>query len=358
MRRIASIILAIVIIISALSINVCATQTSGITNGGIYRLKNVSSGKYLNVDYGVDENETNVYQYSGDGSVEQTFRVVYDSTYDAYRFYTMSSINGHYRVLDVVKNNGSVSSGCNLEIYKPTDPVAQYFKIVQVSGGQYKIVARSNTSVAITANSGNGTSSGTSSSSTGNAYMSTYSGNTNQLWVFELATDNHETYYESMDWGYPFTSSSASLSSGYGYRYLNSSSRSFHSGIDIAASGGTTIYSVNDGTLEDAVYEVGSLGSRGYYAVVKSSTDNVYGTMTPIRVVYMHMKSATSLVYGNSVSKGITIIGKVGTTGDSTGNHLHLGVISNGSTVGTGKKNTIDPFLFYPNILNQYSASY
>ena len=31
-------------------------QTSGIVSGGVYRIKNVASGKYMNVDYGVDAN--------------------------------------------------------------------------------------------------------------------------------------------------------------------------------------------------------------------------------------------------------------------------------------------------------------
>ena len=38
------------------------SQASGLVSGGIYNIRNMDSGKYLNVHYGVDANGTNVYQ--------------------------------------------------------------------------------------------------------------------------------------------------------------------------------------------------------------------------------------------------------------------------------------------------------
>jgi len=71
--KILSTVIAICICVSVFTIcpnyKVSAAQTSGITNGGIYNLKNVYSGKYLNVHMGYDVNATNVYQWSSDGSI-------------------------------------------------------------------------------------------------------------------------------------------------------------------------------------------------------------------------------------------------------------------------------------------------
>ena len=104
--------------------DVSRAQTSGIVNGGIYRIKNVASGKYMNVDYGIDANGTNIYQWTGDGSVEQKFRVVYSSSTDSYMFYAMCSSNGTNRVLDVTRGSNPLISGQNIKLYDPTDPTS------------------------------------------------------------------------------------------------------------------------------------------------------------------------------------------------------------------------------------------
>lgn len=361
-KRISSVVISASILFSVFLVSpnqtVSAAQTTGIINGGVYKLRSVSSGKNVNVDYGYDSNVTNVYQYTSDGSVEQTFRIVYDSTYDAYRFYSMSSVNGKYRVLDIVKSSGSVVSGCNIEIYKPTDAIAQYFKIVSIGSSKFKIVANSNTNVALTAyGASNGTASGTSSTSTGNVFVSTYTGATNQQWYFDIAPSNNETTYASMYWSYPLPNNKT-LSSGYGNRIMNGV-RQFHSGIDIPAPSQTSIYSVNNGTVETSGYEPNTTTGRGYFVVIKSNTDKLYGSTKLLRITYMHMYQSTSLSNGSSVSKGVTIVGKIGTTGSSTGNHLHLGVLSNDSTSGSGASSTLNPYFFYPSIPGtQYTINY
>ncbi len=351
--KIITIVSVVFAVLSILSISSMAAQTPGIINGEVYKIKNVSSGKYVNVDYGIDKNNINVYQCTADGSVEQTFRVVYDSTNDAYRLYAMSSVNGTYRVLDIVKSGGSVVSGCNIQIYAHTDNTAQLFNITSTGNG-YKITPKSNSAVAITANTGNGTAGGTASSATGNIYVSTYTGATSQQWVFELASDNHEDFYASSNWAYPIESSSCYISSGYGYRYLNGV-LDYHSGIDFAASAGTDIYSVCNGIVEDAGFEGDADNGRGQFVVVVSSRDKLYGTNTYLRISYMHMiKDSSPLSFTDMVSKGTTFIGDVGNTGASQGSHLHIGVISNGKTSGT-RDATLNPFLFYPDIASDFT---
>ncbi len=352
--KIITIVSVVIAVLSILSVSSMAAQTPGITNGEVYKIKNASSGKYVNVHYGIDKNNTNVYQCTADGSVEQTFRVVYDSTNDAYRLYAMSSVNGTYRVLDIVKSNGSVVSGCNIQIYAHTDNTAQLFNIISTGNG-YKITPKSNSGVAITANSGNGTSEGIASSATGNIYVSTYTGATNQQWAFELASDNHEDYYASSNWAYP-VSNNWPVSSGYGYRYLDGD-LNYHSGIDFAANAGTDIYSVCTGIVEDAGYEPDSNSGRGQFVAVVSSHDKLYGTNIYLRISYMHMiKDSSPLTVTDIVSKGTTFIGEVGETGFARGVHLHLGVISNGSTSGS-RDATLNPFFFYPDIASDFTIN-
>ena len=94
-----------------------------------------------------------------------------------------------------------------------------------------------------------------------------------------------------------------------------------HTGIDIPAAGGTPIRCAKSG-----VVTVSCLGSGGYWSygnyVVVSHSD---GTST----LYAHMSSRAVSV-GQTVSQG-TVLGYVGTTGRSTGNHLHFEVRINGA---------------------------
>lgn len=89
-----------------------------------------------------------------------------------------------------------------------------------------------------------------------------------------------------------------------------------HRGTDYAAPGGTEIYAVSGGVVTAAAYHY----SWGYYVQVyhgKDDNGNSYSTL------YAHMNSAPIVSIGQSVSKGQTL-GYVGSTGNSTGNHLHL----------------------------------
>jgi len=200
-KKIISICLLISLIITSFPLleKVDAAQTPGIVDGGVYELKNVGSGKYLNVHMGYDVDTTNVYQWTRDYSTEQKFKVVYISATDSYRFYAMCSSGGTNRVLDIVKSGGTVQNGCNVEIYRPVDPIAQEWKIINVgTAGRYKVVPRTNTAVALTAyGTQNGTATGKSPTSAGNVFVSTCSGNgtSNQQWdfVYQGVDDHSDT---------------------------------------------------------------------------------------------------------------------------------------------------------------------
>lgn len=108
------------------------------------------------------------------------------------------------------------------------------------------------------------------------------------------------------------------LSSGFGYRtHPISGVRTFHNGIDIAASTGTAVYAYASGT----VISVSQDNTLGKFIAV----DHGNGLVTR----YLHL-SKFNVSKGDRVATGDRI-GSVGNTGYSTGSHLHFEVLKNGS---------------------------
>ncbi len=162
------------------------SAAEGITSGYIYNIKNVNSGKYLNVHNGVDADGTNVYQWTKDGSAEQNFKVVYSSATDSYKFYAMCSSSGNNRVVDILNNGNPLASGQNVNLWNEEAALAQQFIIIPLGQGQYRIACKYNTGLYFTSyGTANGSSGGTSSTSSGNVFISGYVGNTTQHWIFE-----------------------------------------------------------------------------------------------------------------------------------------------------------------------------
>lgn len=93
----------------------------------------------------------------------------------------------------------------------------------------------------------------------------------------------------------------------------------FHNGIDMAAPGGSPILAAYDGKVVAADYNA----SMGNYIMIDHG-DSLY-------TIYMHA-SALYVSKGTEVTKG-SKIAAVGTTGRSTGNHLHFSVRLNGNYV-------------------------
>lgn len=105
-----------------------------------------------------------------------------------------------------------------------------------------------------------------------------------------------------------------------------------HKGMDIAANTGTEIYAAADGVVVSAGWNSGGYG----YFVQLGHTDEY-------QTVYGHM-STVLVVDGQEVSRG-QLIGKVGSTGDSTGPHCHFEVRHNGICLDPAMYiNTADSF--------------
>ena len=92
-----------------------------------------------------------------------------------------------------------------------------------------------------------------------------------------------------------------------------------HNGIDLAAPGGSAILAAYNGTVVAADYN----STMGNYIMINHGNG--------LYTIYMHC-SALYVSKGTDVTSG-TKIGAVGSTGRSTGNHLHFGVRLNGAYV-------------------------
>ncbi|MCD7800317.1 MAG: RICIN domain-containing protein [Ruminococcus sp.] len=164
------------------------------SDGAVCTIKNVGSGKYLNVDYGYDEDSTNVYQWTGDGSTEQQFKMDFISDSSCYRIRAMCSSDGNDKTLDIVKSNGNVVSDCNVEIYSPVDQIAQEWLFVSLGDNTYKIVPKYNTNLALTTyGDSNGSADGTTSTSNGNVFVSTDVDTDYQKWVITVISETETT---------------------------------------------------------------------------------------------------------------------------------------------------------------------
>ena len=111
------------------------------------------------------------------------------------------------------------------------------------------------------------------------------------------------------------------LSSRYGWRDspFSTGKRTFHGGVDMAVSQGTPIYPALDGKVSATGYNA----TYGNYVIIThhSGYKTLYGHMSSINC------KRGNFVYTN------TMIGRVGSTGMSTGPHLHFTVYKNGKTI-------------------------
>ena len=131
------------------------------------------------------------------------------------------------------------------------------------------------------------------------------------------STTTTSTGSSSLRWPCP---ASGRITSGYGKRKSpTAGGSSNHKGIDISASTGSSIVAAAGGTVSIATYSY----SAGNYVVVNHGNG--------LSTVYMHC-SQLLVSAGDTVKAGQTIA-KVGSTGYSTGSHLHFAVRKNGSYV-------------------------
>ncbi len=118
----------------------------------------------------------------------------------------------------------------------------------------------------------------------------------------------------------------ARISSGFGMRkHPVLGYNKMHKGMDFAAPTGTPIYAAGDGTITYA----GRKGSYGNYVQIRHNST--------LKTAYAHMhRFGKGMASGKRVKQG-EVIGYVGTTGRSTGAHLHYEVLLNGTQVNPNR---------------------
>lgn len=149
----------------------------------------------------------------------------------------------------------------------------------------------------------------------------------------KLMAEGIYTQFKTM--GSPFIGKDwvSKITSSWGWRIHPISGRlKLHKGLDIGMPAGTPINAICSGTVTSAGW------NGGYGKCVTVMYEN---GDTKLTVLYAHM-SSISVRQGMKIGEG-TVVGKVGTTGDSTGNHLHIEIMAGGYSNDVTK-------LFYPRI--------
>lgn len=129
------------------------------------------------------------------------------------------------------------------------------------------------------------------------------------------------------DWALPLKE--IIITSGFGRRThpITGELESFHGGVDFGCTPSDNIMAVKDGKVVEAIH--GNTGYGNYVTLQHANNEfSRYGHMSSLKV---------SL--GDKVSQG-QAVGKCGTTGDSTGNHLHLEHLTE---LGQAHQDKIDP---------------
>lgn len=157
------------------------------------------------------------------------------------------------------------------------------------------------------------------------------------LLAMSTSNSNQPTFTKPLD---STITSSISGGQNYGWRYCGG--RDFHDGADISSgySFGSNVFAAASGTVVNSGWDA----SMGYYVKISHSINNVSYYTT-----YMHMAYPPLVSVNSTVSAG-TQLGFMGSTGNSTGVHLHFQVsVWNSSQ---NKYVTIDPYAFVSGTYN------
>lgn len=122
---------------------------------------------------------------------------------------------------------------------------------------------------------------------------------------------------------------------------------SSHPGIDLVGLSDTTVYGVCNGTVRSIKYLQDSYGT--HVTVIDSATGKIF--------IFAHLASVNSnLQVGSSVTR-TTKIGVMGSTGNSTGPHLHLELRDSNYTYSTAHLQGLIEYLGIPNAIGTYNSA-
>lgn len=143
--------------------------------------------------------------------------------------------------------------------------------------------------------------------------------------------------------GYPLDLKNNYVTSHYGWRYDPVRFQCLHhNGTDISGTIGDNIYAISDGVVLTNAYSA----SYGYYTILgHGNLNSTTGTYDYYSLYAHQYQLSPHVIVGGNVLTG-QLIGRVGSTGWSTGPHLHIEIYSyvNGTKVG------MDPILYFKNV--------
>lgn len=174
--------------------------------------------------------------------------------------------------------------------------------------------------------------------------------------INDISTKGTVSQYNNTGWTYPIEETKYNnIYSVYGWR-----NGYRHLGFDINKGSHSTILGKNavascagKVAFVNKTYDYSNKEPDYGYCIIIATDLVDFVSGNKIYVVYMHLNEAPTLKQGDEVNAG-KIVGKIGTTGNSTGPHLHL-EINNKGTNFAGTKNsdsfdkTINPMFFYLN---------
>lgn len=143
--------------------------------------------------------------------------------------------------------------------------------------------------------------------------------------------------------GYPLDLTNNRVTSLYGWRWHPvRGGCSHHNGIDIAAPANSNIYAFASGTVVINRYS----NSYGYYTVIGHGAYDSSLKTYEYYTLYAHQIRLSRYVHEGSTVVSGQLIGSVGSTGTSTGNHLHFEIY----TLNNSVRNRIDPGKYFTGV--------
>ena len=157
---------------------------SGISNNTFWRIRNVNSNLYMQVEGAKEENGTNIQQWGTTG----------DSIHDIWKL--MDAGNGYYFIISQIGDGNTYylnvsgntnKDGANVEIYQATEEDSQKFLITENSDGSYIIKTKISNNQSAVEVAAYGTGPGD------NIQQWTLTGHQSQNWIFEPVSNPHST---------------------------------------------------------------------------------------------------------------------------------------------------------------------
>jgi rhamnogalacturonan endolyase len=263
------------------------TVTYADISEGVYYIKNVNSGLYLDVEDGSSSNGANIQQYSYNGSTAQQFKIV--SAGDGY-YNILTACSDYTQAVDV--EGKKADDGTNILTWAAGTGTNQQYKFIEESDGSYGILTRTS-SLASALDVYN-----VSTSDGANVCQWSYWKGAGQKWYLEPVTAASTTDGTDKDWNMSAFSSLGTLSDTVTVDDLTLLATSSKT-MKITTSGALSV----NGTSYSTFLALGGSGGTSYRAM----KFDVTGPCT-IKVV---SKSSGSSARTLAVSNGSSVIGTI-----------------------------------------------